>query len=59
MPPTAALPGATQTKTRVPLRAAAGFAVVIAAVQGAAAKQAALQARLGRQIGIDFFQELK
>ena len=57
MPPPAALLGATQTKARLPLWAAPRLALVIAAVQGAAAKQAAFLPRLFGQIGIDFFQQ--
>jgi hypothetical protein len=58
MPLPVTLLGATETEARVPLRAAARFAGVITAVQGAAAKQAALLACLFGQIGIDFFQQL-
>ena len=45
-------------KRSLPLRAAPGLAVIIAAVQLAAAKQAALLASLLGQIGIDFLQQL-
>ena len=58
MPPSAALLGATKTEAHLPLRTAPRLAVIIAAVQLATAKQAALQPSLLGQIGIDFFQQL-
>ena len=59
MPPPASLPVATKAKAQLPLRAAPWLAFIIAAVQLATAKQAALQSRLLGQIPIDFFQQLK
>ena len=58
MSPPAAFPGATQAEAHLPLRATPGLTVVIAAVQLATTKQAALLANLLGQIAIDFLQQL-
>src|SRR5271157_2713851 len=58
VPPPAPLLGATEAEANLPLRAAPRFAVIVAAVQFATAKQAALQPSLFGQVGIDFFQQL-
>jgi len=58
MSPPAAFPGATQAEAQLPLRATPGLTVIIAAVQFATAKQAALLANLLGQIAIDFLQQL-
>ena len=55
----AAFLGATQAKPAVPLRAASGLAVVIAAMEHAPAQQASLLASFFQQILIDFFLELE
>ena len=58
MPPPVALLGATEAEADLPLRAAPRFAVIVAAMQFATAKQAALLASLLGQIAIDFLQQL-
>jgi hypothetical protein len=56
--PATTFPGATETVAIIPLRPAAGLAVVIGPVQLASAKEAALLVRLLGQIPIDFLQQL-
>src|ERR1039458_1199448 len=58
MSPPAAFPDATQAEAHLPLRATPGLTVIIAAVQLATAKRAALPASVLGQIAIDFLQQL-